>query len=57
VSAFEVPRRTIEERAQLLLEHARELLQSGALPEDLVDLREHRFIRISEGYFLLNRAY
>lgn len=52
-----MPLSTIQERAHLLLNHAKELLNSGALPGDLVDIREHRFPAISEGYFLLNRAY
>ena len=42
---------------KLFAEHARELLSSGALPADRVALAEHRIPLISEGYFLLNKAY
>jgi len=44
----------IEERTQLLREHAQELIQSGSLPGMLVDMRIHRFPNISEGYFILS---
>lgn len=36
---------------------ARGLLKAGVIPEGAVELAEHRFPLISEGYFLLNRAY
>jgi hypothetical protein len=57
LSSFYVTQETISERAELLLRHARELLESGVLPRGLVDLRERRISLLTEGYFLLNRAY
>jgi hypothetical protein len=47
----------VSQRAQLLLEHAKDMVSAGTLPADLVDMREYRFKNISEGYFLLNEAY
>jgi hypothetical protein len=54
---FYVSEKTISDRAALLLEHARDLLKSDAIPRDRVDLAEYRIPLIAEGYFLLNRAY
>ena len=57
MSELHVTEETISERTALLLEHARELLNSGAVPKGRVELAEHRIPLVSEGYFLLNRAY
>ena len=54
---FYATQKQISERTELLLEHARELLATNSIPSDRVDLAEHRIPLISEGYFLLNRAY
>jgi hypothetical protein len=54
---FYVSPQVISERTALLLEHARDLLKSDAIPRDRVDLAEYRIPLISEGYFLLNQAY
>ena len=57
MSKFYATPETISERTKLLLEHARELLNSGAVPSRHVELAEHRIQLTSESYFLLNRAY
>jgi hypothetical protein len=57
LAAFYVSEETIVERGKLLLSLARNLLSSGVIPQDAVELAEHRFPLISEGYFLLNKAY
>jgi hypothetical protein len=54
---FYVSQQIISERTDLLLEHARELLNSDVIPKDRVDLAEHRIPLIADGYFLLNQAY
>lgn len=54
---FYVTDQTIAERTALLLDHARDLLFSGAIPEACVVFAEHRIKLIAEGYFLLNKAY
>lgn len=57
MTEFYVSAQTISERAKLLLDHARDLLDSNLIPRDRVELAEHRIHLIAEGYFLLNRAY
>jgi hypothetical protein len=57
VSQFYVPNGTISDRAKLLLDHASELISDGIFPSDIVGIREHRFVNLAEGYFLLNHAY
>jgi len=52
-----VPESTITDRTKLLLDHAKELIAAGTLPAGVVEIREHRFKHICEGYFLLNWAY
>jgi hypothetical protein len=54
---FYASARTISERTELLLEHARELLATNSIPSDRVEFAEHRIRLASEGYFLFNRAY
>jgi hypothetical protein len=54
---FYVPQSTISERTDLLLEHARDLLNSNSIPNDRVILAEQRIRLVAEAYFLLNRAY
>lgn len=57
MSGFYVSQSTIDDRTNLLRQHATDLINDGVLPKDLVDMRGYRFPHISEGYFLLNRAY
>jgi hypothetical protein len=57
VSSFYASEKAISERAGLLREVARELLNSGTLPPDRIVLREPRIRLLTEGYFLLNKAY
>ncbi len=57
LAPFYVPENTISERADLLRSLAVELLETGTLPKTLLDFRPRRFRYISEGYFLLNKAY
>lgn len=57
MAEFYASERTISERAALLLEHARELLTSGVIPDNKVILRENRIRLIAEGYFLFNEFY
>lgn len=57
MNAFYASERAIAERADLLCEVARELLANGTLPADRVVLREPRIHMLTQGYFLLNKAY
>ena len=57
MSSFYASEKAISERAGLLREVARELLNSGTLPPDRIVLREPRIRLLTEGYFLLNKAY
>ncbi len=57
MSAFYASEKAIAERANLLRDVARELLDSGALPADRIALREPRIRLLTHGYFLLNKAY
>ena len=57
LSAFYASERAIAERADLLCEVARELLDNGTLPADRIVLREPRIRILTQGYFLLNKAY
>lgn len=57
MDTFYVQSEAIEQRSDLLLNHAKDLLNSGVLPSDKVDLRDYRLKHIAEGYFLLNKAY
>lgn len=57
MSSFYASEKAVTERAYLLRDVARELLDSGALPADRVVLREPRIRLLTQGYFLLNRAY
>ena len=57
LNAFYASERAIAERADLLSEVARELLDNGTLPADRVVLREPRIHMLTQGYFLLNKAY
>ena len=57
MSAFYASEKAISERASLLRDVARELLDSGTLPSDRVVLREPRIRLLTQGYFLLNKAY
>mgnify|MGYP000847605397 CR=1 FL=1 len=57
LNAFYASERAIAERAGLLSEVARELLDNGTLPADRVVLREPRIHMLTQGYFLLNKAY
>jgi hypothetical protein len=57
VSPFYASEKAVTERANLLREVAHELLDSGTLPADRVVLREPRIQLLTQGYFLLNKAY
>jgi hypothetical protein len=57
LNSFYVAERAITERANLLRDVAIELLESGALPADRIVLREPRIRLLTQGYFLLNKAY
>ena len=57
MSAFYASEKAISERAALLRDIARELLDSGTLRTDRVVLREPRIRLLTQGYFLLNKAY
>jgi len=57
LSAFYASERAIAERADLLCDVARELLDNGTLPADRIVLREPRIHILTQGYFLLNKAY
>lgn len=57
MSNFYVSENAITRRAALLRDVARELMDSGTLPAQRVVLREARIRPLTEGYFLLNKAY
>lgn len=57
MSLFYASEKAVTERAHLLRDVAHELLDSGTLPADRVVLREPRIRLLSQGYFLLNKAY
>ena len=57
LSIFYITEKAIARRAALLLDIARELLESGTLPAHRIILREPRIRLLTEGYFLLNKAY
>jgi hypothetical protein len=57
LSSFYASEKAVNERAKLLRDVARELLDSGTLPADRVVLREPRIRLLTQGYFLLNKAY
>ena len=57
MSIFYITEKAIARRAALLLDIARELLESGTLPAHRIILREPRIRLLTEGYFLLNKAY
>jgi len=57
LSAFYASEWAIAERAELLCDVARELLDNGTLPADRIVLREPRIRILTQGYFLLNKAY
>lgn len=57
MSQFYVTEKAIARRATLLRDVARELLDSGTMPPHRIILREPRIRLLTEGYFLLNKAY
>ena len=57
MSEFYITEKAIARRATLLRDVARELLESGTLPPHRIILREPRIRLLTEGYFLLNKAY
>ncbi|HEX5845429.1 MAG: hypothetical protein ACXWU5_08600 [Rhodoplanes sp.] len=57
MSPFYASEKAVTERANLLREVAHELLDSGVLPADRIVLREPRIRLLTQGYFLLNKAY
>lgn len=57
MSQFYITEKAIARRATLLRDVARGLLDSGTLPPHRIILREPRIRLLTEGYFLLNKAY
>ena len=57
MSKFYITEKAIARRATLLRDVARELLESETLPPHRIILREPRIRLLTEGYFLLNKAY
>ena len=57
MSKFYITEKAIARRATLLRDVARELLESGTLPPHRIILRKPRIRLLTEGYFLLNKAY
>lgn len=57
MSAFYASEKAIGERASLLREVARDLIDSGTLPADRIVLREPRIRLLTQAYFLLNKAF
>lgn len=54
---FYISDKAIDERAAVLRDIALGLLSSGTLPGDRLLLREGRIPMLTQGYFLLNKAY
>jgi hypothetical protein len=57
LSEFYISEKAIARRTALLLDIARELMDSGTLPTHRIILRQARIRLLTEGYFLLNKAY
>lgn len=57
MTGFYISEKAVEERVTILRDIARALLTSGTLPADRLTLREGRIPLLTQGYFLLNKAY